>query len=238
MNNIKAKILRYNAIDIHSVFEKETELLNAIQQDQLTHALLLWQIEQKTLVLPSGNKWHTCPNLTEKLSQIGWDLYSRKTGGAPVPQIKGVLNVSYMYALENGQSYSIPKSYAEFCEPLSEFFKGYAVEVKTHATPDSYCDGNYNLNINGFKIVGTAQRVILKKNGGKIVLAQACILIEVDTSKLIEPVNLFYQHSKQLNRVKAEVHTCLFDHITKRPSTEALFDDLNRSFLSFQLNRG
>ncbi len=87
-------------------------------------------------------------------------------------QSQGVINVSYMYAI-NDDEYSISNAYESFCDILSAFFTHFGVKVDVHDTPGSYCDGKYNLNINGQKVVGTAQRVVLKKSGGKVVLAQA-----------------------------------------------------------------
>ena len=230
MSQRKAKILRYEQVDVETVFNKECELLSAIQNNALDEALILWQTRDNTLVLPSGNKWQATSELKESLNQQNWQLYSRKTGGAPVPQTAGVINVSYLYALPETQHYSIPEAYSHFCSILSKFFAQFDVEVTVHATAGSYCDGDYNLNIAGKKIVGTAQRVVLKKGGGKVVLAQACILINVDVPCLIEPVNLCYRQHQQTERVKAEVHTTLFNHIDHAPTLSELYQALINSF--------
>lgn len=167
MSKIKAKVLRYDAIDVASIFNIESELLESIQSGQLDQVLLLWQSKDNTLVLPAGNKWQQSCALTKDLDSIGWKLCSRKTGGAPVPQTKGVINISYIYAMDEQESYSISDAYTSFCDTLSTFFEYFDIPVKSHETPGSYCDGKYNLNINGQKVVGTAQRVVLKKGGGE-----------------------------------------------------------------------
>jgi lipoate-protein ligase A len=232
MAKVRAKILRFEDIDVEDIFAKENTLLQAIQNDELDQALLLWQTKTDTLVLPAGNKWQQSDLLIYELNNKGWQLSQRKTGGAPVPQGKGVINVSYLYTLEKETNYSIPDSYNAFCQILAEFFNHFDIKVETHATPNSYCDGDYNLNINGKKVVGTAQRVVLKKAGGKVVLAQACILVDVDTDKLVSPVNLCYQHHKLTERVSANVHTGLFKHTNKKISIKMLYQILIQCFLN------
>ena len=232
MAKTRAKILRYDDIDVEAVFAKESELLDAIKNGQLDQGLVLWQSCDRTLVLPAGNKWPQSASLETALNQLGWQVFARKTGGAPVPQTQGVINVSYLYALSDDEPYSIPNAYRDFCQTLARFFNHFGVDVDVHATPGSYCDGDYNINIAGKKVVGTAQRVVLKKGGGKVVLAQACILIDVVAEQLVAPVNACYQHHQQSEQVKAEVHSCLFEHIDQRPSLADLYQQLFDCFVN------
>ena len=51
-------------------------------------------------------------------------------------------------------------------------------------------------------------------------LAQAFILIDVLLEEIIKPVNLCYQLSDKTERVKAQVHTTLFEHIDEQPTIE------------------
>ena len=146
---LKPKLLFYPSINVANVFAKETDVLTQLQQGKLNEALILWQPDEPTLVLPSGNKWQASEALNEQLMAQGWQLYSRKTGGAPVPQVPGVINVSHMYVWDEKEPYSIPQAYQSFCNKLADFFAFYDVQVDIHATEFSYCDGDYNLNILG-----------------------------------------------------------------------------------------
>ncbi len=229
------KLLRYQQSAVDDVFAKETELIAQIQAGKLKQCLLLWQVDQPTLVLPAGKKWPESEELTSELSTIHWLLHSRKTGGAPVPQCPGVINLSHIYLWSNDSPYSITQAYENLCSVLNNFFIQFNLLSQAHATPFSYCDGDYNININGKKIVGTAQRVILKKGGGKIVLAQAFILIDVILEQLIKPVNLCYQLTGKSERVKAEVHTTLFENTDKRPSIDELYQLLTQAFIDSKL---
>lgn len=227
----KNKLIRYQAAEVADVFSKEDELIKQVQADQLSQVLLLWQVKSPTLVLPAGKKWPTSGLLEQALNDSGWKLFSRKTGGAPVPQVPGIINLSHIYHWPDGQSYDIKKAYLDLCSVLTVFFEQLGVKVDVNATPNSYCDGDYNLNINGQKVVGTAQRVLLKSCGGQVVLSQACILIDADVEKIVEPVKLCNQMCGHDDHIRGDVHTPLFTHIKERPSVDTLFQKLTQAFL-------
>jgi lipoate-protein ligase A len=234
-NMSRDKLLRYKQVSVANVFDKETKLIDQIQKGEVKQCLMLWQANQPTLVLPAGRKWPESDELTNALSSDDWLLHSRKTGGAPVPQCPGIINLSHIYIWPHDDQYSITKAYDNLCLVLRDFFQKFNIISEIHATEFSYCDGDYNININGKKIVGTAQRVILKKGGGKIVLAQAFILIDVLLAEIIKPVNLCYQLSGKTERVKANVHTTLFENSIKRPSIDELYQQLTQAFLDSNL---
>ncbi|MEZ8092515.1 lipoate--protein ligase family protein [Photobacterium swingsii] len=225
------KLVRYPHIDVDRAFEKEDELLQQIQAGEIAQALMLWQAKTPTLVLPAGNKWPVTEQSKQSLAAQGWQLTSRKTGGAPVPQLPGIINLSHIYHWPGKEPYNIQKAYLQLCHVLSLFFEGLGVDVDIHATPGSYCDGDYNLNINKQKVVGTAQRVLLKKGGGQIVLSQACILLDVDLEDIVTPVNFYNQVCGNSTVIDAKVHTPLYAHLPTLPSVDSLFQQLSQAFI-------
>ncbi len=229
----KNKLVRFKSIEVEEVFKKESALLKQVQAGELSQVLMLWQSKTATLVLPSGKKWKASQELESGLEHLGWRLMSRKTGGAPVPQVPGIINLSHIYHWEEGGPYDIHQSYQDLCVVLIRFFEQLGVNADIHATPHSYCDGDYNLNINGKKIVGTAQRVLIKKDGGRVVLSQACILVDAVMEAIVAPVNLCNQLCGHSGNIEAHVHTALFEHIQARPSVDSLFQQLTEAFLKF-----
>jgi len=225
------KLLRYTSVSVANVFEKETAIITQIQANEISKCLILWQAKTPTIVFPSSQKWSESALLHTALQADDWKLLSRKTGGAPVPQCQGIINLSHLYVWDDATPYSINQGYENLCQVLKDFFSLYELNSETHATEFSYCDGDFNININGRKIVGTAQRIILKKGGGKIILAQACILIDAVLEEIIKPINLCYQLCEKEERVKAQVHTTLFEHIQPRPSVNELYQQLTQAFI-------
>ncbi|MBQ4861606.1 lipoate--protein ligase [Pseudoalteromonas sp. MMG013] len=235
MEKTRIKLLRYNDIAVSTVFDKEAALLAQLQTNTLDQSLILWRTKVPTLVLPAGNKWPMSSSLESALSEIGWQLFTRKTGGAPVPQTDRVINVSHLYHWPTSKPYSIVLAYQYLCRALTGFLASFGITCDVHATPGSYCDGDYNLNIAGKKIIGTAQRVVVTKGGGRIVLAQACILIDALMEELVKPVNLCYTHCGYQELIKADVHTSLFEHIDERLNVDMLFSKLQQAFIDSQL---
>ena len=230
------KLLRYTSVSVANVFEKETAMIAQMQANDISQCLILWQAKTPTIVFPSGQKWPESPTLHTALQADNWKLLSRKTGGAPVPQCQGIINLSHLYVWPNDTPYSIKQAYENLCQVLKDFFSQYGLSSETHSTEFSYCDGDFNININGRKIVGTAQRIILKKGGGKIVLAQACILVDAVLKEIIKPINLCYQLCDKNERIKAQVHTTLFEHIKTRPSIDTLYQQLTQAFIDKALD--
>ncbi|OOE79641.1 lipoate--protein ligase [Salinivibrio sp. ML198] len=228
-------ILRYPSLSVASAFEKEQVLIRRIEQGELNEALLLWQPDAQTLVLPAGQKWPQTPELRRALSALGWQVHNRQTGGAPVPQLPGVINVSYLTVWPANTPYHIQTAYQYFCTILQSFFHQLGIATTVGDTPGSYCDGDYNLNISGKKVVGTAQRILRLGAGDAkqtVMLAQACLLIDADCQHIVAPVSLCNQLCGHADRIEAEVHTPLAAHLDELPTTEQLFQLLTQAFVA------
>ncbi|ETX11359.1 lipoate-protein ligase A [Marinomonas ushuaiensis DSM 15871] len=234
MKKNKYKVVRLTETTVSGAFEKEAELLSQVKSDDLQQALLLWQPRDNTVVLPASQKWQANPDLTTQLQDNGWLILPRRTGGAPVPQTSGVINLSHIYRADSSSSDLIKQGYINLCNVLTRFFKGFGLTAEVHATPHSYCDGDYNVNLGGKKIIGTAQRILTTKTQEKIILVQACILIDVIIDELIYPINLCYELNNNDERIKPEVHTCLAQHIEPLPPTEKLYEHLVQAFIDDQ----
>lgn len=117
----KNKLIRYTATEVADAFEKEDELIKQVQSNQLSQVLLLWQVKSPTLVLPAGKKWPESNELEHALNTSGWKLFSRKTGGAPVPQVPGIINLSHIYHWPEGEPYNIKKSVSRFMCNINGF---------------------------------------------------------------------------------------------------------------------
>lgn len=225
------KILRYSSIEAVEAFEKEATLIQQVKDGDLSQALMLWQCKSATLVLPSGRKWPKTDALEQALNTLGWQLVARQTGGAPVPQQPGIINLSHIYRLDDGEAYDIKQAYLELCDVLIHAFRQLGIDLDVHATPGSYCDGDYNLNIKSRKLVGTAQRVLLNGNANKIVLAQACIIVDAACDLIVKPVQLTNDICNNGTDIRAEAHTSLAQHLPVLPSVNSLYQTITAAFL-------
>ncbi|WP_445009805.1 lipoyl protein ligase domain-containing protein, partial [Vibrio vulnificus] len=117
----KNRLIRYLSIDAETLFQREEALIKQVQAGELDQVLLLWQVKHPTLVLPAGNKWPQTEHLRAELAKLGWKLTARKTGGAPVPQVPGIINLSHLYHWPQDQAYDIRSAYLKLCETLCGF---------------------------------------------------------------------------------------------------------------------
>lgn len=219
------------------MWDKESQIINDIRGGELDQCMLLYQCKSPTLVLPAGRKWQASSDVEQALNNTGWALLSRRSGGAPVPQTAGLINVSHFYLWPDDSAYSVRLAYENLCSVLSLFFAKLNIKTEAHATPYSFCDGDFNLNVNGQKIVGTAQRVLSVRGGRKLVLAQACILVDDRMERLVEPVNLVNRLHGYKEDILASAHTCIANHIGLVPETEKLYSMLVNAVIESGLYR-
>lgn len=137
---------------------------------------------EKVAALPSGSTrlriWenHNClvttrpvakrtefADAAELSARSGWPVYVRSSGGSTVIHRPGILNISLV--LCGGKRRVQPnESYTELTALLQNAFRKLQIEAFTGPIVGAYCDGNYNLCLNGRKIAGTASRIIHRQN--------------------------------------------------------------------------
>ncbi len=134
-------------------------------------------------------------------AQRGWPVYLRPTGGGTVPQGQGVANLAL--AFDAPQGFTIEDGYLLLIQILRA---GLAVQMRAQNTPDSFCDGDWNLTIGGRKMIGTAQRWRPMPNSCPRILAHAMILTSLDVAACADAVSAFYCNLG-LVPIKADAHT-------------------------------
>ena len=193
----------------------EEEALREVLIDQ-TPRFLIWEPVENIMVLPASSKWRATPQLANHMENLGWQLAQRKTGGSPVPQAPGVLNLSMAYPWPSELELSTAKSYQLLIDILALWLANYGVSAKTGEVDGAYCNGAFNLSINNQKFIGTAQRICRTSavnSSRKIaVLAHAFILIDPNITNLIDAVNQCYLQSGHTEVFSRDAMTSLTEH--------------------------
>lgn len=125
------------------------------------------------------------------LSAQGWPVIVRCTGGSCVPQGPGVITFSMVHRKVRG--WYLDDAYQLLCDFLSIFLASYGLSTTTGEVPGSFCDGRYNLQVGGQKLVGTAQRWAGGSRDNAAVLAHACLLVDLDLVEATEKINSLYR---------------------------------------------
>jgi len=79
-------------MSITEALEWEKQALLNVLVDH-TPRFLVWEPIENVMVLPASSKWQATPELTDHMAKFGWQIEQRKTGGSPVPQAPGVINL-------------------------------------------------------------------------------------------------------------------------------------------------
>lgn len=164
----------------------------------------LWSSRRRALVCPASLRRRPGFDAAKHNSATrGWPLHLRPTGGGAVPQGPGVLNLALAFTAD--PTFTIEDGYR-----LTTQIIQHAIPARwsTGATPNSFCDGAWNLSLNGRKVVGTAQRIRPVGNGQRRILAHALILAEGDLAAGAAAVDAFHR-DLSLGPIDAGVHTTL-----------------------------
>ncbi len=119
---------------------------------------------------------------------LGWPVHVRASGGGLVPQGPGVLNLSLVWPV--AAQPSIDGTYRALCDELRAAFARLGVKALPQPVQGSFCDGRFNLAVDGAKLVGTAQ-CWRRVEGVQVVLAHALVLVDADVDALTARCNAF-----------------------------------------------
>ena len=146
---------------------------------------------------------------SRKLTEQGWPVVVRCTGGSCVPQGPGVVNLSVIHPKVKG--WHLEDGYKLLCGLLTRLLASYGLVTTVGEVPGSFCDGRYNLQVGGQKLVGTAQRWAGGSRKNAAVLAHACLLVDLDLVETTEKINSLYRLCGNPRQFTAEACTTLLD---------------------------
>ncbi|GLG01435.1 protein ligase [Alicyclobacillus hesperidum subsp. aegles] len=158
------------------------------------------------------------------MADEGWPIFVRSTGGTAVPHGSGMLNMSIIFPRQHEKA-TTDAYYRLLCQPLIDWFVHLGLSASTGEVPGSYCDGGYNVQVDGKKIVGTAQAWrgglagTTSRHPG-YVLAHACIAIDLDIGAAISAINRFYGYAGAAIDVQPETASTLEERL-QRPFDSA-----------------
>lgn len=168
---------------------------------------VMWEARTRALVLPERFTREVSFEPAARSSDTrGWPVVARKSGGGITPQGPGVLNVALCFSLAPHETRSITGTYGRIVTPLERGFAALGVTAAAMPVAHSFCDGDYNLAVDGRKIVGTAQRW-----RGKTCLIHALILTHIDLAPAVAAVAGFSDELGHDTKFKTLAHCRLAD---------------------------
>lgn len=227
------RVLRFSAQD---GLDAERAALDQVFSGQADSRLLFWRPLQRALVMPRRlSRLAGFAEAEARCAELGWPIALRDTGGEPVPQSPAVLNVALCYAVPDGDNEQtrIDTAYLRLCQPLCDWLAAMGLDAGVGEVDGAFCDGRYNVNIGGRKLVGTAQRWRRRQSDGRyVVLAHGAILMENQREAMAEVVNAFYRAVELPADIRGTSHVALDErHAQPWQQVEALAGQFQRHLI-------
>lgn len=222
-------------ICVEAGLKAEQDLLASVCAADSDFALLLWRPLDQALVMP--RRMSRLPGFveaSETLADSGWPILLRETGGEPVPQSSATVNIALVYAQPKGDPDRdrIEIAYRRLCQPILDVLTERGGAASLGEVQGAFCDGRFNVNLNGRKMVGTAQRWRQSQGGLRpVVLAHGALLVENERHEMVAAVNRFNEICEIEQRVSADSHIALSEAFAVDGVLETL-ESVYRSSLS------
>jgi lipoate-protein ligase A len=223
------------SLTIEAGLQAEQDLLASICAGDAEFGLLFWQPSDRALVMPRRlNRLPGFEAACEVSAAAGWPVLLRDTGGEPVPQSATTINIALVYAppRSEGDLNRIETGYRRLCDPICQLLDELGGTSSLGEIDGAFCDGRFNVNLDGRKMVGTAQRWRQSQGGQRPVgLVHGAMLLDNDRVSMVAAVNRFNEACSLEQRVRAESHIALHEKFTAPDALERL-DALYRRMLA------
>lgn len=223
------------SLTIETGLQAEQDLLASVCAGNAEFGLLFWQPSDRALVMPRRlNRLPGFDHACEVSAAAGWPVLLRETGGEPVPQSASTVNIALVYAppRSEGDLNRIESGYRRLCDPICDLLDELGGTSSLGEIDGAFCDGRFNVNLDGRKMVGTAQRWRQSQGGQRPVgLVHGAMLVDNERESMVAAVNRFNQACGLEQRVRAESHIALHEKFTV-PDALARLDELYRLMLA------
>jgi len=222
-------------LTIESGLQAEQALLASVCAGDAEFGLLFWQPTDRALVMPRRlNRLPHFDHACEVSAMAGWPVLLRETGGEPVPQSAATINIALVYAppRSEGDLNRIETGYRRLCDPICQLLDELGGASSVGEIDGAFCDGRFNVNLDGRKMVGTAQRWRQSQGGQRPVgLVHGAMLMDDEREAMVAAVNRFNEACDLEQRVRAQSHIALHEKFNA-PQALARLDELFRLMLA------
>lgn len=147
-------------------------------------------------------------------AEQGWPVHVRLSGGGVVPQYRGILNIHLAYLAKADAPLQVAaQHFMALCRIMADALAEWDIRAEAQAVSGSFCDGRYNLAVNGRKIAGTAQywRCHPALPSHYAVLSHAVLLVDAPLALCNRRVNEFEAAAGSARRYQADKIMCVGD---------------------------
>ncbi|MGE8069361.1 lipoate--protein ligase family protein [Pseudomonas sp. NPDC089569] len=222
------------SLTIEAGLQAEQDLLASVCAGNGESGLLFWQPSDRALVMPRRlNRLPGFDAACEVSAAAGWPVLLRETGGEPVPQSASTINIALVYAppRSEGDLNRIESGYRRLCDPICQLLDELGGTSSLGEIDGAFCDGRFNVNLDGRKMVGTAQRWRQSQGGQRPVgLVHGAMLLDDERQSMVAAVNRFNEACGLEQRVRADSHIALHEKFMA-PNALVRLEELYRQML-------
>ncbi len=189
----------------------EMTLLEDVLARPETGLLRLWRTSPCLVVTPLLAQRPAFAAAAEASAERGWPVVVRRTGGGPVPQTRGTLNVSLATATPRDQAPSIDAAFQQFADAMLAALQSCGVTAQVGEIEGSCCPGRYDIAIGKQKIIGIAQRRRQGTTGGSkdgqllsAVLVHAMVWVDGTLDPEIDRLERFLEEAGAATRFRRD----------------------------------
>lgn len=205
------------AADPQQALKRDSELVREVAAGKRGALARIWENPRCLIATRRETRFPHFDRACEQLAAEGWPVYVRESGGTTVPHEPGILHFSLAFPTYEARTFDLDTIFEALCEPIRLALTKLGLNAEYGFVEGSYCDGRYNLSIDGLKVTGTAQRLV----GGRCeekgirggVLAQAMLMVECDAIHGTEMVNRFYRLAGDDRVYDPSVSTCISERM-------------------------
>jgi lipoate-protein ligase A len=205
------------AVDPRQALERDTLMAQEVAMGNRGATARLWENPQSLIVTRKETRLPHYQQACDQLAEIGWPVLVRDSGGTAVPHQAGILHLSLVFPRVDGLNSGIEAVYRMLCEPIRWALSGIGLEAIYGSVEGSFCDGRYNLVVDGLKITGTAQRHLSSRSrdtgDSGAILAQAMLMVDADAQAATQVVNHFYALAGDGRQYDPRVSTSVADRL-------------------------
>ena len=202
-------------LSVEAGLKAEQDLLASVCAGEREAGVLFWQPTDRALVMPKRlARLPGFESASVELAASGWPILLRETGGEPVPQSASTVNIALVYAppRSEGDQGRIETAYRRLCQPICDLLTELGGIASLGEIEGAFCDGRFNVNLNGRKLVGTAQRWRQSQGGQRPVgLVHGALLLDDERESMVASVNRFNELCLLEQRCHADSHIALHE---------------------------
>lgn len=168
----------------------EMALFEAVAAGRLQRGTLAWQTVPSLVAPFQETRKSGFAGAALRSRLRGHPVACRRTGGAVTPQGPGILNLAAAFVVPQGATAT--DAYLELCKAIERGLCEVGLHAAIGTCPGAFCDGAFNVLLDGRKVVGTAQRWRRGPKGAeRAILVHALVLVDVGLDAAIEAVAAF-----------------------------------------------